>query len=180
MSRKVKELMVRELVQRFGDIPRTGCVLIDHRGMSGNASVQARRHLAEHGGEMMVVKNSLFVRALEQIGVSGLDALVEGPTTVVRAQDPVQAAKMAVEIVEMCGKIALKGGYAEGKVLDAAGVESLSRLPGREQLLSQALGSLSAPLCGFAYCLKSLLWRFASVLDQLRQKREQEGEERPT
>jgi len=173
-------LMVRELVRRFRDMARTGCVLIDHRGMSGNASVQARKHLAERGGEMTVVKNSLFVRALEQIGVPELDALVEGPTAVVRAQDPVQAAKMAVDIVEMCGKVALKGGYAEGRVMDAAEVEGLSRLPGREQLLSQALGGLCAPLCGFAYCLRSLLWRFASVLDQLRQKREQEGEERPT
>ena len=179
MSRKVKELMVRELAAQFGDIARTGCVLMDYKGLSAAASDRARRYAAERGGKMTVVKNSVFVRALEQVGAHGLDALLEGSTAVLQAEDAVQAARMAMEIMEMCGKGDLKGGYADGRVMSAAKIEMLSQLPGREQLLSQVLAGLQAPLCGFAHCLKALLWRLAWSLDRLREKRENEGSELP-
>jgi len=175
MSRRIKELMVQELTERFQDIPQTGCVLLDYTGMDAEQATEARQRMAEQNARLTVVKNSVFSHALENLNASNLSSLIDGPTAVVTAEDPVVAAKMAKELSEQSETIAVRGGYVDGNVVNPDKVEWLSDLPDRDTLLAQVLGGMSAPLRGFANGLQSLLRNFASCVDQLREKREEEA-----
>jgi large subunit ribosomal protein L10 len=175
MSRKLKKLMVAEMADRFSDLDDHGCVLVGYRGLSANQAAELRGQLAEDGTEMMVIRNSLFRMALEEIGVPELSQIVDGPTAVVRGADPVQAAKAVDSASEIAPTLAVLGGYAEGKVLSADEVNKLAELPDRETLLVQVLMGMSAPARQFANCLNGALLQLASVFRQIKEKKEEEG-----
>ncbi len=174
MSRRIKELMVQELTERFQDIPEKGCVLLDYTGMDAEQSTEARLRMVEEDARLTVVKNSVFTHALDNLDASNLSELVDGPTAVVTAGDPVVAAKMAKELAEESETIAVRGGYVDGNVVNPDKVDWLSDLPDRETLLAQVLGGMSAPLNGFVNGLQGLLRNFVSCVDQLKEKREEE------
>ena len=69
----------------------------------------------------------------------------------------------------------LKGGLLDGgRVVDAAGVTRLSRLPGREQLIAQVLSGIQSPLAGLVNVLNGTIRNLAVVLNQVaEQKRTQ-------
>lgn len=175
MSRKLKKLMVAEMADRFSDLDEHGCVLVGYRGLSANDASNLRGQLAEDGTDMMVIRNSLFRMALEEIGVPELGEAVDGPTAVVRGEDPVQAAKAVDAATEIAPTLAVLGGYAEGKVLSPEEVDRLAQLPDRQTLLVQVLTGMSAPARQFANCLSGGLRQLASVFRQIKDQKEEEG-----
>lgn len=177
MSRRVKQLMVQELAERFRDVPERGCVLVDYMGMSAGEAERARSRVAEAGARMSVVKNSMFQHALEELGIPELSRMVDGPTGVIVAETPVQSAKLADELAEESEPVEVCGGYISGKVADAAQVQKLAQLPGRQELLGQVARGMQGPMQGFATAMHSLLRKFAVAADQLREQRAEEQEE---
>lgn len=176
MSRKLKSMMVSEMADRFSGLNQHGCVLVGYRGLSANESAHLRGQLAEKGTDMMVIRNSLFRMALEEIGIPELSQVVDGPTAVVRGDDPVQAAKAVDEATEIAPELAVLGGYAEGEVLGPEEVSRLAQLPDRETLLSQVLTGMSAPARQFANCLNAGLRQLGSVFHQIKEKKQQQQE----
>ncbi len=172
MSRKMKDLMVKEYVDRFHDLGKRGCVVFGFRGLDANTTNEVRKMLNKHGSEMFVVRNRLMAHSLEEIGIPKLSECLDGPSALVIGDDPVGAAK-AVDSV--CGEytaITVLGGYAEGKVLAGADVERLAGIPDREVLLGQLLGLLTMPAQRFVGGINNAMTRFASVLNQLKEKKE--------
>ena len=176
MSRKLKEMMVDEMTDRFAGLREHGCVVVGFRGVSADDSVRLRTALTEKGAQMMVVRNRLFAIALQQLGVPELGDLLEGPAAVVTGEDPVQAAKAVDAASELAPALSVLGGYAEGSVLDVATVERLAQLPGRQTLLAQVLTCIQAPAQRFANCLKAGIRQLGSVLYQIEQKKRREEE----
>ena len=126
---------------------------------------------------MTVVRNAMFHVALDQIGTPGLKALVYGPTTIVDGEDAVSAARATQEAARAVPALKVRGGYAEGHLLDPTGVQRLADLPDRETLLAQALACIGAPAQRLAGSLAGALVRMAGLLEELRKKREQESQE---
>lgn len=175
MPRKIKEQMVKELTEKFQGIGQCGCVVLGYKGMKAQESASVRRLISERGARMTVVRNALFGLALKELGRSEIGELLDGPTAIVTGEDIVQAAKAAGDAVKICPALSLVGAYAEGHILDAAGVERLAALPSREVLLSQALSCMCAPAQKFVNCLTGLTVKLAGLFDQLRKKREAES-----
>ncbi len=173
MAREVKEMMLAELSERFADLPETGCVLIDYQGLGANQAIEARRHIKEKGAALMVIRNRLFNLMLEQQGQTDLSEFVRGNTAVVHAEDPVSAAKAVKDLAEEMEAISIRGGYAEGRVLDAAGVEKLADIPSREELLSMIAGALLSPV---QRLVNGLLDRPRALLNGLQQLKDKTTE----
>jgi large subunit ribosomal protein L10 len=174
MAQEVKELMVKELAERFHDIRETGCVLVGYQGMKADEARRLREGVQQQGARMMVIKNTLFGLALDRLGASEVRSLLAGPTAVVQAENPVVAARAVKEMAEACEAIQVLGGYVEGRIADAAGVEKLARIPSREVLLSQVAGALMAPLRRLAFGLLAKPRSVMSVLSQLKDRAEPE------
>jgi large subunit ribosomal protein L10 len=176
MSRRVKQLMIQEMAEKFRDVPEHGCVLVDYMGMSAAEAEDARSRVAEAGAQMNVVKNAMFNYAMKELGVPELSELVDGPTAVIVGDNPVQSAKLADELADESEAVELCGGYVSGKVADAAEVEKLAQLPGRQELLGQVARGMQGPVKGFATAMHTLVRKFAVAVDELREQREEEGE----
>ncbi len=170
MAQEIKELILKELETRFRDLPETGCVVVGYQGVKANEVRALRSDLKDMGGEMTVIRNRLFAIAMDRAGVPDLRELLDGPSAVVRAANPVDAAKAAQEMAKACEAIQVRGGYVDGNIIDAAGVLRLSKIPSREVLLSQIVGALVAPIQRLAAGLLSLPRELLSCVEQMREK----------
>ena len=168
---------VGELTEVFGSAK--GAILTEYRGLSVSEISTLRSKLRPDGGEYHVVKNTLFKRALGDQLTPELEALLAGPTAIAFARDDVVAtSKSLLDFLRDLRRpeILVKGGYVDGKVYTPAQITALSKIPPRPVVLSQALGTLQAPLSGFVGTMNGVLSEFARTLQALSEKRQAEGQ----
>src|SRR6476620_12063682 len=95
-----------------GQLQRAQLVIVtDYRGLKVADLQNFRGSLRPSGGEVHVAKNTLTRIAANNIGLGGLDPLLEGPSALVFAyEDPVQTAKAVTDFVRTSRILAIKGG----------------------------------------------------------------------
>jgi large subunit ribosomal protein L10 len=164
--------MVAELAHKLQNVKQTGCILLHYQGLKAGEAINVRRAVAQRGGQMSVVKNSLFALAMDRYGAGDVRSLLDGPTAVIIAENPVTAAKAAKEASQLYEALKVRGAFVDGIVLDAGGVAKLAEIPPREVLLSQIAGALMAPLRRLAGGLLAKPRALVNCLDQLREQRE--------
>jgi large subunit ribosomal protein L10 len=148
-------------------------VLVEFRGLTGAESTALRAQLRSQGIDFRVVKNTLARRAAEQAGLDELKPLLEGPNSYAFGDsDPVAVAKAMSEFARTHKSVTIKGGVLQGRAIDAAGVQRLATLPGRQELLSQVAGMLAAPLRNMASVLAAPLRGLATQLHALAEQRQ--------
>ncbi len=146
--------------------------LTDFTGIAVKPMTELRSKMRTAGVQYTVVKNSLALRAMEAASVKGVEDVMSGPTAFVFAgEDPVTAAKILADFQKEHEHLQIKAGLVEGQPVTADEVKRLASLPSREQLLSQALGLMQAPLQGFAGAIDGLLYQMAGAIDALRAQR---------
>ena len=118
------------------------------------------------------MKNSYTKIALEELGTVVLSELIIGPTALAVVKgDPGVTAKVLYDFARV-STLVVKGGFIEGKVFSSEQLESLSRLPGKDQLLAMLLGAIQSPLSNLVYALNGVLQNLAGVLHALQKKKE--------
>jgi large subunit ribosomal protein L10 len=173
MARPDKAAGVAELVESFQE--SAGAVLTEYRGLTVKQLQDLRRALGENAN-YAVVKNTLTKIAAKEAGVDGFDDLLTGPTAIAFINgDVVEAAKGLRDFAKANPALVIKGGFFEGKPLDAAEIAKLADLESREVLLAKMAGAMKGSLTKAAYLFAAPLSQTARVVDALRQKREAEG-----
>ena len=71
-------------------------------------------------------------------------------------------------------KLEIQTGVLGRQVLTAEDVQSLARMPGREQLLAQMLGSLNAPATNFVGVMAAMLRQLLYVLSAIEKQKQGE------
>lgn len=170
MNRATKQETVETLSRRLAGAENL--YVTDFTGIAVKPMTELRRKLRATGGEYLVVKNTLALRALEHASLAGLESVLAGPTAFVFAgADPVGAAKILAEFRKEHQTLRIKAGLVEGRTVAPELVERLATLPPRDQLLAQVGGALQAPLQGFAGMLTSFLYQVVGALEALRAQR---------
>ena len=133
-----------------------------------------RKELREAGVNYRVIKNSIMRRAVKNVGFDELGGvLVETTALALSDTDYTAAAKILCKYADASkGKFTIKAGFVEGSVLDSAGVNNLSKLPSREELVAMTLRGLNAPISGFANVLNANIRGLAIALGQIAEKAE--------
>lgn len=152
--------------------------LADFTGIDVASDTDLRRKLRDNSVEYQVVKNRLAKRAAEAAGIEQLSEFLAGPTAIAFAQDdPIAPAKVLQEFIDGGGKLAIKTGLLEGRLLSEEQVTALAKLPSKEQLLGQVVGGIQAPLYGLAGVLTGLLRNLVGTIAAIEEKqREDSGE----
>lgn len=166
-----KENVVAELESLLAE--NSGVILADYRGLNVSEVTKLRSELRQADVVYKVAKNTLMKRAAHGQGIDSLDAFLEGPTAVAFAKDPVAMAKVLTAFAKEHKNLEMKAGLLEGQFLNASKITELSKIPPKEVLLAKLLGSMQAPLSGFAGCCNSLLRNFVYGLDQIREQKAQ-------
>jgi large subunit ribosomal protein L10 len=123
--------------------------LVDYQGLSAEEINVLRARVSAAGGRILVAKNRLINLVLKERGLDGLQETLKGPTALVLVDDdPVGPAKALAEFADehRLDLPAPKGGLLEGTVVDGEAIHRIAKLPGREQLLSELVGVLQAPM----------------------------------
>ena len=114
--------------------------------------------LRETGTRFRIVKNSLTERAADQAGAEGLKALLAGPTALAFVTgDAALAAKALNDAARVMHTLEFKGGLMDSNTLSAAEVVAIARLPAREVLHAQLVGTIAAPITGLVRGLNALI-----------------------
>ncbi len=136
MSKRVKEMVIEDLRARIGD--HSEMLVIDSSRLDAVGDNRFRLALQEKKMRLLTVKNSLAKRALNQAGISALDPILQGPSSLVwGSEDIVTLSKEIAKWAKEIEQIEIKGGTAEGKSLSADDVHVLSKSPGRVELIGR-------------------------------------------
>lgn len=138
---------VEELRALLGDAKTF--FLVDYQGLSADQIGRLRTQVRNAGGRMLVAKNSLVGVVLKEQGAADLGTKLTGPTALILVgDDPVAPAKAITDFAKDHPNDlpTAKGGLLQGAVIEADAVARVAKLPPREQLLSELLGVLQAPL----------------------------------
>ncbi len=139
----------------------------DYRGVNVASVTQLRRQLKEAGLEMRVVKNTLFLRAVDAVGKPELAELAEGPTAlVIGFDDPLAPVKTVVEYQRTArNSFAARRAYFEGQIIPAGQLTALASLPPKEVMIAQFAGALQSPITNFVSLLQVTVQEFSGLID---------------
>ncbi|WP_295079490.1 50S ribosomal protein L10 [Ruminococcus sp.] len=134
-------------------------VLVDYKGITVEEDTKLRKELREAGVNYFVEKNTMLLRAFKECGIEGFEEALNGTTALaVSSDDQTAPARILGKFAEKAGdeKFNLKAGFVEGEVYDQAGVVALSKIPSKDTLLAQLVGSLQGPLQKLAATLNAV------------------------
>jgi large subunit ribosomal protein L10 len=172
MARPDKTGAVAELVESFQE--SAGAVLTEYRGLSVKQLQDLRRALGENAN-YAVVKNTLTKIAATEAGVEGFDDLLTGPTAIAFINgDVVEAAKGLRDFAKANPALVIKGGFLDGKAMDAQEIAKMADLESREVLLAKIAGGMLASLSQAVYLLNAPLAQTARLAAALQEKAQQD------
>jgi large subunit ribosomal protein L10 len=144
MSKTVKRMMINSIQGALGECREV--LILDFSRLDGVAANQLRLNLRKKRITLLGVKNAVARRALGEIGLGGASDVLTGACTLAFGGDDIVA--LSKEMTEWCEKlktIEIRGGAIGATPLKPADVESLSKSPGRLELLSQIAGLIRSP-----------------------------------
>ena len=156
-----KKEQVKNLAEKFKKAKMI--VFSDYRGINVADDAKLRAAIRENNCEYMVVKNSIISYAAKEAGIEGLDAVLEGPTSVaIGYDDYIAPAKVINNYAKDSEFYKIKAGVMDQKMIDVEEVKKLATLPSKEALYAM-----------LASALLGNIRNLAVVLDQTRQKKEE-------
>ncbi len=134
-----------------------GVFFTEYRGLKVRELQQLRQSLSKAGGEIQVVKNTLFRIAAGDDAEKLPIELTSGPNAVTFVyENEVDVAKALVDFGKKNKRLVIKGGYLAGRTYSDKDVETLAKLPPREVLIAQVIGAIAAPLTSLVGVIEAL------------------------
>ncbi|MEZ6061975.1 MAG: 50S ribosomal protein L10 [Planctomycetaceae bacterium] len=144
MSRRIKDMLISDIQSRLGD--SRDFLVVDVSKLDAVSANKWRIALRQSRISALTVKNSIARNALQRLEITGLENVLNGPSTLLwGGEDVVALSKEISRWAKQLSGLEIKGGTVEGQGLDAAAVESLSKSPGRAELIAEIAGLMLAP-----------------------------------
>ena len=156
-NRELKAQVVADIVEKLKGAQ--SMVVCSYSGLTVEQVTNLRKLCREQDVHYCVLKNRLVLRALQELGINGLDHLLEGPNAFVfSTKDVTNAPKIVNDFIEKnkLTSLEIKGGLMGTEVLDVAGVKALAALPSREELLATVVGCLVSPVSSLVAVLDEI------------------------
>ena len=173
MANAEKVAAVAELAQSLRE--SDGIILTEYRGLTVKQLQELRRSLGE-GASYAVAKNTLTKIAAREAGVELSEDLLTGPTAIAFIKgDVVEAAKGLRDFAKANTTLVIKGGFLDGKSLDADEVKKLADLESREVLLAKLAGAMKGSLQNAVSLFNAPLAQTARLVAALEAKKAEEA-----
>lgn len=165
----------KQVIDGLHDRAQNACIALvtDFRGLKVEDMENLRTRLREEGIHYQVVKNTLAQIALQDSPHEVIkDDFKDCCGLALGYDDPVVAAKVLSKFAKENKKFSVRFASYEGKALTAEDIEALSKLPGREQLLSMLLGTMNAVPGNFVGLFANVLRNFLYALNGIKDQKE--------
>jgi large subunit ribosomal protein L10 len=175
VNRTEKEQFVEKLRSDFS--AAKSLVLTSYQGISVNDINALRAQFRAKNCQYQIVKNTLARRALAGTEKEAVIDLLKGPVAIAYShEDAITPAKLVRDFVkEQQDKFIVRGGYIDGSVLDADGVNALAKMATKPEMQSKLLGLFQAVPSKFLRTLQAGPQQFAMVLTARKQQLEEQA-----
>lgn|SRR5690625_4207105 len=150
--------------------------LVDYQGLSAEDLNALRSKVRAEGGRILVAKNTLISVVLKEQGVEDFDDQLKGPTALIlTGEDPVGPVKAVTDFAkDHAAELPVaKGGMLQGTKVGPDALARVAKLPGRDQVLSELVGVLQAPLQQLVGVLNAPQRDLVSVINNYKTKLEE-------
>ena len=132
-------------------------VIINYSGVTVEQDTKLRKAMREAGITYKVYKNTLMKRAFVGTEFEALNASLEGPNAIaISKEDATAPARLVAKFAKEIPNLEMVAGVVEGQFYDAKGMQAISQIPGREELIGRLLGSMQSPIANFARVLNQI------------------------
>jgi len=169
MARPEKIAAVEYVTEVFKDA--RSVVLNDFTGLDVEKISELRNLCRENHVEFRVIKNTLARLGIKETDASDLEKYFEGPTALAISRESENlGAKVLATFAKEHEAPKFKAAYVDGNVIDASAVLALSKLPSKEELLSQVLAGIKSPASGLVSVMQGPLRSLVGALNQIKDK----------
>lgn len=152
---ELKQPIVEEIANSIKDAQSV--VLVNYSGLTVEQDTVLRKELREAGVQYKVYKNTMMNRAFAGTDCECLSKHLEGTNALaISAADATAPARILAKYAKQFPALELIAGVVEGNYNDQAGIQALSQIPSREELLGKLLGSIQSPITNFARVLNQI------------------------
>ena len=153
---EAKKAQVAALKEKFDGA--VAGVVVDYKGITVADDTKLRKELREAGVDYVVAKNTLIKLAIAGTALEAMDDVLEGTTALATSkEDYVAAAKILAKFAEKNDNFKIKSGFLDGEVISLEKIDSLAKLPSKEQLLASVCMVFSAPMASFARAIQAII-----------------------
>ena len=132
-------------------------VVLNYSGVTVEQDTKLRKAMREAGITYKVYKNTLMKRAFVGTEFEALNASLEGPNAIaISKEDATAPARLVAKFAKEIPNLEMVAGVVEGQFYDAKGMQAISQIPGREELIGRLLGSMQSPIANFARVLNQI------------------------
>ncbi|MDP3831571.1 MAG: 50S ribosomal protein L10 [Ignavibacteriaceae bacterium] len=166
-----------EKTERIADIVEllkgsSAVYVADYSGINVENISNVRNEFRKSGVKYKVIKNTLFERAIEEVG--GYDHLKKHLVGMngfaFASEDPVAPAKIIKKFNDVSQKLPLRACYIESQYFDGSKLSEIANLPTKSEIIAGILGSIDAPASGVVGAINAVMRDLVSVIDEISKK----------
>lgn len=173
MSTQLKIDKVASLKKRFSEADNI--YITDYAGLNVIQITKLRKNLRESGVRLIVAKNTLMRIAAKDAGYDDLDQHLTGPTAIAFSNvDPNVPAKILYDAYKEFDKVKkpeIKVFYIDRQPFAASDAERIAKLPSRENLLSQLVTAVEAPIAELVGTIDGIMRELIGTVDAMARKK---------
>ena len=173
LNREAKAVVIDDVSAQLAQAQSV--ILAEYRGLDVANITELRKKARDAGVYLRVLKNTLVRRSVAGTPFEMLADKMVGPLIYGISTDPVAAAKVMNDFAKANEVFVIKAGALPNYLMDAAGVKALASMPSRDELLSQLLGTMQAPVAQFMRTLNEVPSKFVRTVAALKTQRESQS-----
>ena len=148
-------------------------VMADYRGVSVEDMTTLRRQAREVGVQVRVIRNTLARRAFEGTDFECMNEAMLGPNVLAFSiEDPGAGARIFKDFAKENETFEIKALSVGGKLLPANQIDTLAKLPTRDEALALLMSVMKAPTVKLTRTLNDVPGRITRVMAAVRDQRQ--------
>jgi|SRR3972149_10422109 len=167
MKKQEKSFFVENLSKELKGAK--SAIFVDFAGMGVKLQEDLKKKLKQAGSRMFVAKNTLLKRAGKAASLPEevlTDTVLKGQTAVIVAEeDPISPLQTLGKFLDISAVPQIKAGIVEGVFQDKNALLTLSKLPSKEVLVAQTIGTIASPLYGLVNTLEAKMQELMYILN---------------
>jgi len=149
-------------------------VMADFRGVSVDDMTALRKSAREAGVQVRVIRNTLAKRAFEGTDFECLSEVLLGPNILAFSiEDPGAGARVFKDFAKEIEAFEIKALSVGGKLLPAEQIDTLAKLPTRDQAISLLMAVMMAPVTKLARTLNDVPAKVTRVVAAVRDQKQE-------
>jgi len=169
-NRQKKEQIIAGLSEKIEKAK--SIVFTNYQGLTHKQLEDLKKALRALNAEIVVVKNTLLLRALQIPNSKFQISNLEGPTGALFIyEDVILPLKQLARSIKALGLPTIKFGILDNQALTSEQVLKLASLPPRDMLIAQVVGGLKSPIYGLHRVLNFNIQKLAMTISAIQQNK---------